>query len=1261
MIRKDIYQILFTLGSLLGVSSCASYKNHYSKEAKQWEQNSYYPRVAPNHVMYLVGDAGDATPGKNLPVLQYLKNKLANETENSSVIFLGDNIYEYGMPPKEDTLTRALAEYRILAQLNILDQYKGRPIFIPGNHDWRGWGQSGLKRQEKFVETYLNTHRGISEKDDWENYFLPDDGCSGPTVVELNDDVVVIVVDSNWWLADLDEEPLINNGCEARNKESFKFVFENVVRKYKNKNVVIALHHPPYTYGPHGGGFTVKQHLFPLTDIQSNLYLPLPIIGSVAAAFRSSLGSRQDVAHSDYRELRSALMAGAKKNGNFIFASGHEHGLEYIENDGQKFIVSGSGSKNSPVMLGKGSDFGSGATGYSKLLFYERGETWVQFWAVDVRGDNASLIYSKRIKEAQPPDSEITLEKFLEYEKHELTTIQPVTKNKIEPIGGFHKFLFGEHHRKLYAEKYTFPILDFKTFHGGVNPIKRGGGNQTNSLRVSDNKESDFVMREMTKDATRFLPYPFNKMVAAKYLVEDNFLATHPFAPTAIPVLANAINVYHTNPGLYYIPPQPALGNFNENFGGDMHIVEERPAGSHWDKADFFGNPNTIVGTPDLVEAMLESPIHQVDEAWAVRTRLLDFLIGDWDRHDDQWRWAVINQADGTKLYRPIPRDRDQAFSRYDGLIPGIARQTLPFLRQLQSFGPEIQSMKWTTWSARLFDRTFLNELSWAQWKEQVRFIQLNLTDSVIDNAFNSWPEKAQQLSAEQTKNGLRARRNNLLKIARTHYEFLSQSVDVIGTDEEELFEVHRLNDFHTRVTVSELSKKGKIKRVTYDRTFENEVTKELILYGNGEDDKFLLTGNAKHGIKVRLVGGLGKDVFTDSSKVTSGFRKTIVYDGLQKNTIHPGVETKDKRSDIARYNIYDRRGYDSEYDMIIPIPIAGYNPDDKFLFGANFNIVKHGFKKVPYSSVQNVGASYAFGTQAFKVHYRGDYLSALKEWDLFVDAQYHGPSYSFNFSGIGNESIRTDDDAQYYRVRQERIQLYPALKKRFAGLSGYFTVGPTLDISKIDDTPERFISNYDPTGNIFERKTFVGGLFGLHFENIDNLFSPHSGVRFETNVNWAKPTSENTNFAILHTKIEMYKQLDRKENIILASQIGWNQNFGEGYEFFQMPNLGGDQLRGYRTNRFYGNTSFWQNIDVRVRLSSSENKIVPFSFGIVGSFDYGRVWLKGESFNAWHTSYGGGLWFRPVDTLVLTLGAYVPKEEAEESPRFVFKIGFGF
>lgn len=308
---------LLVLGTVLaGISSCASYKTRFSKEGAQWQSASPDPALELRHTMYLVGDAGNDSPENRAPVLEYLKTKLGAESKNSSVLFLGDNIYESGMPPSEDSAARKVAEFRINSQLETLDNFKGHPIFLPGNHDWRGWGVKGLKRQEKYIQKYINERRGKKDKEEYEDYFLPLNGCSGPEVVELNDNVVVIIADSQWWLTDWDRDQKINDGCEIRNREQFRFVWENVVRKYRNKNVVIAMHHPPYTYGPHGGRFTIKQHIFPLTELNPNLYIPLPVLGSLSALFRATIGSRQDVANKHYKDLRTAVLAGAKKTAN---------------------------------------------------------------------------------------------------------------------------------------------------------------------------------------------------------------------------------------------------------------------------------------------------------------------------------------------------------------------------------------------------------------------------------------------------------------------------------------------------------------------------------------------------------------------------------------------------------------------------------------------------------------------------------------------------------------------------------------------------------------------------------------------------------------------------------------------------------------------------------------------------------------------------------------------------------------------------------
>ena len=298
---KKFHPYLSLLLFVLFASSCANYKINYSEKSKNWEQNSPPTSKVLEHRMYLIGDAGNAPMGGTTAVLQFLSSQLPKESKNSSIVFLGDNIYPGGMPPKGEEEDRTLSEYRLKIQMDALEGFKGKTHFIPGNHDWRTWGLKGLKREEKFIEKYMN--RGVEDKDDWENYFLPDNGCAGPDVVELNENLVMVIIDSQWWLADWDKEPSINDGCEVKNKFMFQFNVENILRKHRRKNVVVALHHPPFSNGPHGGATTLKEHIFPLTQLKDNLYIPLPVIGSIGAFARGALGSKQDNAHQTYKAV----------------------------------------------------------------------------------------------------------------------------------------------------------------------------------------------------------------------------------------------------------------------------------------------------------------------------------------------------------------------------------------------------------------------------------------------------------------------------------------------------------------------------------------------------------------------------------------------------------------------------------------------------------------------------------------------------------------------------------------------------------------------------------------------------------------------------------------------------------------------------------------------------------------------------------------------------------------------------------------------
>ena len=1247
---------LFLIILFLG-SSCANFKINYTPESKEWN-NRKIPVEKPEHVIFLIGDVGKTPKDGIAPALSMLEKELKKADENSTLLFLGDNIYPSGMPTKDDPKKRAAAEFQLDAQLKVLEEYKGRPLFIPGNHDWYSRGISGVKRQKKYIQKRLN--KGIENKDDWQDYFLPKPGCAGPDVIELNEQLVMVVIDTQWWLEDWDRNPEINNGCEIKSREFFFLSFEEALRKHRNKNVIIAMHHPLESGGSHGGHFLAKQHFFPLTMINPKAYVPLPVLGSIPLVLRSTIGINQDIAHPKYRRMKADLLRAAKKNGTYIFVAGHEHNLQYIQSERQHFIVSGSGSKKSGVKLIGGSEFAYGAKGFARLDIYKDGTTWLSFFASDEDHPEGHEVYRKKIKDKLPVAAYDPPEEFTDYQSMLDSVESQVIKTEVTEKGAVHNFLLGSHYRNVYIPEYKFPTLDLSTFKGGVEVLKRGGGNQTNSLRLGDPTGKQWVMRAMTKDASRFIPYPFNKITGTQAVVEDNFLSTHPFAAIVVPDLAEAVNVYHTNPTIYYIPKQPTLGLDNEAYGGELYLVEERP-NKDWSDEPSFGNSKDIVSTPTVVEKVVKNGKHQVDEPWLLRTRLFDMVIGDWDRHDDQWRWASFKDKEkDMTFYRPIPRDRDQPFSKYNGVAPFIARLTLPFLKQLKPYTGKIKNIKWDNYGARQIDQSFLTRVTWPEWEKEIKSIQEGLTDEVIEKAFREhWPEPSFSLSAEEIMESLKKRRNDLMEIGRTYYEFRAKEVDIVGSEKKDLFEVVRKNNKETEVKVYRMRSEGN--DLTYQRTFYTDETNEIRLYGLQNDDVFMITGEVNKGVKVRVIGGLGEDKFVNKSK--GG--KTFIYDAKEEESIlEVTPQTKNKISSRNIFNVYNRKDFHYEYDFIMPFPLFGFNPDDGIFIGSNITITDYKFKKSPFGASHNIKALYAFATSAFSIEYTGDYLEVFGKWDFLLRSTISSPQYVENFFGLGNESVNLlgngIDDIDFYRVRRFRFEVNPNFKRRFAFGAGTVRFGPVLEASNVEETTGRLIATdgfIDP--KVFSTQWFGGAEAALEFNNANDLQMPSSGIRFNAGVSWrANLEDTDRNFLKYYSDLTFYLAINHRQSFIFATRIGFEHINGD-FEFFQGAILDGNSnFRGFRRDRFYGNSSFFHQSELRLKIATvSDGAFFPFSYGITGGFDHGRVWLRTEDSDIWHFSYGGGLWISPVDFIVLNSTFY----RSDEANLVRVTLGFSF
>lgn len=340
--------------------------------------------------IFLIGDTGNVLRHGPDPVLETLRSHF-DEEQHSAVIFLGDNIYPRGLPPKGNIL-RKDAENSLIAHKNALQDYHGKVLFISGNHDWNKGRQDGYDyviRQEKYLEKLFG-----------KNVMFPSNGCPGPTEININPSLTIILINTQWWLQPGYRPIGKNCGCRVESEEDFFKQLTSILENNKGKRIVIAGHAPVYSYAIHGGRYKLRHHLFPLTIYHRRAFVPLPLIGSLLPIYRKYFGAKEDIAHPRYRNLRKRLIEIFKSHPGIIYASGHEHNLQHISKDHNHYIVSGAGSKLKYVLReGKNLKFGMKAKGFFKLRFENEGTVLLSSWVIDPESDKGRMVYEYKIEQ----------------------------------------------------------------------------------------------------------------------------------------------------------------------------------------------------------------------------------------------------------------------------------------------------------------------------------------------------------------------------------------------------------------------------------------------------------------------------------------------------------------------------------------------------------------------------------------------------------------------------------------------------------------------------------------------------------------------------------------------------------------------------------------------------------------------------------------------------------------------------------------------
>jgi hypothetical protein len=360
----------------------------YTKDSKGWEEVK--PRVEQkiNFTIFLIGDAGAGSLLKTEPNFAILREQLLKADANSAIFFLGDNVYPYGLPEPTHPL-HARGERRLLEQLRIVEGFKGRVCFISGNHDWnkgRKGGYKAMMRQQAYIEAYFGK----------EGVYLPRNGCPGPVEVRLSDEITSVVINTQWWVHNGKRPEGKKDGCDVDNEHEFFVELEKLLEKNKEKKLIVIGHHPMYSQAYHGGHFNMKQHLFPLTEVNKKLYIPFPLLGSIYPIYRKFIGSREDMAHPKYKSMRKRLIGIFSKYDDLIYAAGHDHNLQYLKENRQHYIISGAGCKINFVKHGKGAQFTHAHKGFFRLDYFTNGDIWLEAWEPGEQGE-AVLAYRKEL------------------------------------------------------------------------------------------------------------------------------------------------------------------------------------------------------------------------------------------------------------------------------------------------------------------------------------------------------------------------------------------------------------------------------------------------------------------------------------------------------------------------------------------------------------------------------------------------------------------------------------------------------------------------------------------------------------------------------------------------------------------------------------------------------------------------------------------------------------------------------------------------
>ena len=831
--------------------------------------------------------------------------------------------------------------------------------------------------------------------------------------------------------------------------------------------------------------------------------------------------------------------------------------------------------------------------------------------------------------------------------------------------GALHRWLWGTDYRALWAAPVQVEVLDLSSVGGGLTPVRDFGGSETKVLALRGADGREYTFRSVDKDPVSLVPEEL-RHTWVRDLVQDQIVGCHPIPFYVVDELMEAAGILHTKSRLVIMPDDDRLGAYRQRFAGVIGQFLEYPQGRSARNPGFQGAAR-VLNHDQFYPVMAASPEERPDARAFLKARLFDMMIGDWDRHRRQWRWAKFEGREG---WQPIPEDRDTSFSRYQGLGLALARPRIP---RLQNYDDTYPGMKGLAWLGNEQDRRLLAGVERPLFQEVAAELQLQITDAVIERAVRRLPAEFVEIDGNRLEHDLKGRRDRLRLAADAYYEHLADKVKVHLTAQSEIVEVERVNGHDVVVRAWVRGTNGeRTGEPFYQRTLKGRDTDEVQIYLGGGEDRVTTVGRA-NGIDVRIIGEGAQSVVDD----TKGGGTRLSTDGGPGQLLAGPGSHIDHRKYVAPPVPADTPWLpprDWGRDTFVR-PWLYYGSDIGGLVGAVLDTRSFGFRKDPYASRHLLRAGWAFGESTFRADYRAEFRSENHGWRWGWYGYASGTEASQYF-GLGNEtSDGGDARSDFFNARQNQFAFTPAVTVPLLGRLT-LSAGPTVKYGSNRRQDENTLLNGErPYGYGGFGQMGATGVLELDSREertspvvIDPLGYPRHGAHVQVRGQvFPGVWDVEETFGSVKGSAAVYLSPTSERAPTLALRVGGEKVFGR-YPYFEAAYIGGglggfgasagdSPVRGLPRHRYAGDSSLYGSADLRIHVSRFRF-ILPGTWGVLGFVDAGRVYLDREDSDKWHNGYGGGLWFAWLDRANVVSATYA---RSDGDNKVYVRAGFAF